>query len=215
MPKKEINDYTFYKIVCLDKDLDLCYVGSTSNWKERQRNHKSNCNNEKRKQYNSKLYQTIRENGGWESFKMIQIGTREQLKLRDAEAIEEEYRQELRTNMNTNRCFTTKEQKQEQLKECIKNYRQNNKERIKESSKEWRDNNKERCKEYCKEWRQNNQEYIKEQNKNYKQENKERIKEWNKNYGSQVITCECGCEITRYSLYNHKKTPKHIKLLNK
>ena len=75
MPKKLINDYIFYKIVCITDDIDLCYVGSTANWKERQREHKSRCNNENDKSYNNKKYQIIRANGGWENFKMIQLGT--------------------------------------------------------------------------------------------------------------------------------------------
>jgi hypothetical protein len=65
MPKKVINDYVFYKIISISDDIDLCYVGSTANWKERQRQHKSICNNENSKLYNSKIYKTIRENGGW------------------------------------------------------------------------------------------------------------------------------------------------------
>ena len=56
MPKKLINDYIFYKIVCLDNSVELCYVGSTANWKERQRNHRSICNNENNKLYNSNIY---------------------------------------------------------------------------------------------------------------------------------------------------------------
>ena len=100
MPKKLINDYIFYKIVCVSDDIDLCYVGSTANWKERQRSHKSDCNNENKSNYNSKIYNTIRANGGWENFMMVQVGTREQLTKREAEQIEEQYRQELKANMN-------------------------------------------------------------------------------------------------------------------
>ena len=122
MPRKEINDYIFYKIVCLDKDLDLCYVGSTSNWKQRVIAHKHYCYNESSKKYNTKLYQTIRENGGWCNFKMIQIGEKKQLKLREAEAKEEEYRQQFNANMNGKRCFITEEQKKELWKS---NYEEN------------------------------------------------------------------------------------------
>ena len=56
MPKKVINDYIFYKIVCLDNNVELCYVGSTANWKERQRLHKNDCNNENSKKYAFKVY---------------------------------------------------------------------------------------------------------------------------------------------------------------
>ena len=128
MPKKVIYDYTFYKIVCLDNSVELCYVGSTANWKERQRHHRSNCNNENNHNYNSKIYKTIRENGGWSNFKMIEIGRKEQLTKRQAEQTEEEYRQELKASLNGKRCYITEEQKKEYKKE----YYQNNKEKAKE-----------------------------------------------------------------------------------
>jgi len=139
MPKKLINDYIFYKIVCLDNSCDLFYIGSTANWKERQRNHKSSCNNENSKEYNTKKYQTIRANGGWCNFKMIEIGTAEQLTVRQAEKIEEYYREELKASLNGKRCYLSKEQKQEQRRKFreanndkIKKYREANKDKMKE-----------------------------------------------------------------------------------
>ena len=144
MPKKLINDYIFYKIVCISDDIDLCYVGSTANWKERQRDHKNKCNNENSKGYNSKKYQIIRENGGWNNFKMIQLGTREQLNKREAEQIEEQYRQELKANMNTIKCFRTEEQKKEQHNERIQKWREENKDKFKEQTQNYRDKNKDK-----------------------------------------------------------------------
>ena len=190
MPKKEINDYIFYKIVCLDNSCDLCYVGSTVNWKSRCYMHKNNCNNENGIKYHIKVYKTIRANGGWDNFKMIQIGTREQLTIRQAEQIEEDYRAELKATMNGRRCFITPEQKLEEEKE---------------RNKKWRDANKDYTKEYNKEYRTNNIEYFKEYNKEYRTNNIDKIKE--------LITCECGCEIKRCVLWKHKKTKKHIRLM--
>lgn len=194
MPRKEINDYIFYKIVCLDKDLDLCYVGSTANWKQRVIGHKYNATVEKSSQYNIKLYQTIRENGGWDNFKMIQLGTREQLKKREAEQIEEEYRVELRANMNTIKCFTT-DTKQEQ-------------------KKEWRDNNKDRVAEYMKLYRQENKDKIALQTKKYYNDNKDEILDKKYKYDKIKVECECGCVINKICLTRHRKTPKHLKLIN-
>ena len=136
MPKKVINDYIFYKIICISDDINLCYVGSTANWKERQRQHKKNCYNENVKAYNYKIYKTIRENGGWGNFKMIEIGKKEQLTKRQAEQVEENYRQELKANMNMRRCFTTEEQKQEQKKDCDKKYHKSNRDKINEKALE-------------------------------------------------------------------------------
>ena len=121
-----INDYFFYKLVCLTQDLDLCYVGSTCNWRSRKSSHKSCCNNPNSKKYNNKKYQMIRDNGGWDNFKMIQIGFREQLTLRQAEGIEEEYRVELRANMNSIKCSSGCETRQE----YFANYHQENREHL-------------------------------------------------------------------------------------
>ena len=147
MPNKLINDYIFYKIVCLDNSVELCYVGSTANWKERQRTHKRDCNNENSKAYNLKIYKTIRENGGWGNFKMIQLGTREQLKKREAEQVEEEYRVQLKANMNGKRCYRTEAQKQEDNKEYCKNYREEKKDKIREQKHKWYEENKDKINE--------------------------------------------------------------------
>jgi len=190
MPKKLINDYIFYKITCLDDSADLCYVGSTVNWKERQRLHKLRCTNENGKRYNTKVYKTIRANGGWDNFKMIEIGTAKQLTLRQAGQIEEEYRIELKASMNDRRCYLSKEQKREH-------------------DKEYREANKEHIKEYQKEYNTNNKDKKKEQNKEYRTNNIDKIKA----NASQKISCECGCQFRRDSLAKHKKTQKHIKLM--
>ena len=154
MPRFAISDYIFYKFACLDSSVDLRYVGSTADWKQRKRSHKSDCNNENGKKYNTKVYTLIRANGGWDNFKMIEIGKQEQLTLREAEYIEEQYRVELNANMNTHRCFRTEEQKKEQHKEYCK---------------KWCKNNPEYNKAYKKEWCKNNPEYHKEYNKEYAQ----------------------------------------------
>lgn len=65
-------------------------------------------------------------------------------------------------------------------------------------------------------------EEIKEQQKKYNQEHKEEINEWNKKYYQEqkeermkIITCECGCEITKASLTRHLKTNKHLLFASK
>jgi len=220
MPKKEIQDYIFYKIACLDDSCDLFYIGSTANWKARNYTHKHNCTNENSTKYNYKVYQTIRENGGWYNFKMIQIGTREQLTKRQAEEIEDVYRLELKASMNGRRCYTTEEQKREYQKEYHKEYYEANEEYF----KEYREANKEHKKEINKEYREANKDKIKEYNKDYNTKNKDKIKEHNKKYKevnkdnlkaivSQKINCECGCQVRRDNLSTHKKTQKHLDLV--
>ena len=54
-----------YKIHCLDNSCDYVYFGSTTNFKNRRGQHKSDCNNINGKNYNLTVYETIRANGGF------------------------------------------------------------------------------------------------------------------------------------------------------
>ena len=49
------------------------YIGSTTNFDRRKYEHKSRCYNKKGEQYNGKIYQTIRELGGWDNFEMVLV----------------------------------------------------------------------------------------------------------------------------------------------
>ena len=170
MPRNLINNYTFYKIVCLDNAVDLSYVGSTADFNKRKSTHKSDCYNQKRPAYNFKVYRTIRENGGWSNFKMVEIAKQEQLTLREAEQIEEKYRINLNAEMNDRSCFRTEEERIQIKKDYDKEWRENNKEYINEKSKNYRENNPEytQTPEYKankvlhnKKYRENNPDYHK------------------------------------------------------
>jgi len=92
------------------------------------------------------------------------------------------------------------EKNKEQLnKQCLERYR--NKDKNTPEYKEF----KEKRKKYLKEYHQNNKDKIKEYLKN----NKDKIKE--REY--KIVKCECGCEIIKKSLPRHKKSKKHIKLI--
>ena len=61
--------------------------------------------------------------------------------------------------------------------------------------------------EYQKKYREDNKEKNKKYKKQYYEKNKDIIK--------KVITCECGCDITKGSILRHKKTKKHLKLIQR
>ena len=194
-------NYIFYKI--FKEDLDEVYVGCTSNFHSRKRDHKRYCNKENDdKKYNLKIYQTIRANGGWDEFKMIQIGTRENITKREAEQIEEEYRLELKANMNMIRAFLSPEVKKEDKKE----YYQNNKEHILEYHKEYNKQYYQNNKEHILEHYQNNKERILERIKEHYQNNKEKINEKR----GEVIICDCGFTYTYSHKARHMKSRRHI-----
>jgi predicted GIY-YIG superfamily endonuclease len=74
MPKSKMsyNDMVIYKICCKDLNITDIYVGHTCNLSKRRWHHKNCCENETGK-YNMKVYQFIRENGGWNNWSMIMI----------------------------------------------------------------------------------------------------------------------------------------------
>ena len=59
------------------------------------------CSNENYKHYNYKVYKTIRENGGWKMFKMIEIEKYPCKDRHEAERREHEIMKEYNPSMNT------------------------------------------------------------------------------------------------------------------
>ena len=179
MPKLPM-DYSktiIYKIKHIDND-SLVYVGHTTNWEQRKYRHKSVCYNEKGKAYNLKVYQVIRENGGWNAFKMIEVQKYPCEGRREAEKRECEVMKELKSSMNTYRSYITEEEKQEMVKE----YKETNKERISERKKRYYENNKDKNKEQTKEYYENNKDIINQKHEEYRNKNKEKSmknEEWN------------------------------------
>ena len=56
----------------------------------------------------------------------------------------------------------------------------------------------------------NNREKILEHKKQYREQNKEKFSE----KGKEKLPCECGCLIKRNNMREHKKTKKHIDLMD-
>ena len=111
-----------YKIQHKDNN-DLLYVGHTTNFTKRKYEHKSRAICETSKEYNRKVYQMIRENGGWDDFNMIVIEEFPCENNRQAEAEEDRIMREMKTTMNTNRASRSR-------KEYIQQYYEENKEKI-------------------------------------------------------------------------------------
>jgi hypothetical protein len=156
MPKTPM-DYSkniINKIVCNDLNVKDCYVGHTINMTKRKCSHKSHCNNENDKAHNLKIYQIIRENGGWDNWSMLLV---EKFPCKDKyEACkrEREVYEELEAKMNTFRPYRT----QEELKE----YREEHKEELKQYNKQYREEHKEEIKQYREKYYQEHKEKIKE-----------------------------------------------------
>jgi hypothetical protein len=116
-------------------DKSLVYVGSTTDFKSRKKQHKSDCYNETRRSYTDKIYVMIRDNGGWESFQMLEIKKYPCNDSRESRAEEERCRVELKATMNTQKAFISKEEKKECQDKYNRKYHEEHKERLNEQSK--------------------------------------------------------------------------------
>jgi predicted GIY-YIG superfamily endonuclease len=197
MPKVPI-DYSktcIYKLVHFD-DLndENIYVGHTTDMTKRKWEHKNACCNPNNKHYNLKVYQFIRENGGWDKWDMILVEKYPTDNVHEAIARERYWKRELNTTLNTREPGRT--------------------------AKEWCEDNKEYLKEHKKEYYQNNIEYFKIKKKEYHENNREKnIQKMKDNYHNnkekinekkkEKITCECGCILRKDSMPDHLKTIKH------
>jgi hypothetical protein len=103
MPKVVI-DYSntiIYKITCNDLTVKDIYVGHTTNFVQRKHAHKNSCSNEKTSNYNCKLYQAIRNNGGWNNWNMEIINFFNCKDHYDARKKEQEYFELLNATLNS------------------------------------------------------------------------------------------------------------------
>ena len=179
-----------------DLDNENIYIGSTTNFKCRKNGHKADCNNKNSKNYNFKVYQFIRDNGGWDEWQMIPIETfscnnKIDLKIRERYHIEL-----LKSKLNKQIPSRTH-----------KEYRDDNKEIINERNKIYSENNKEIVAEKKKIYYNNNKEIVAEKNKIYYNNNKEIIAEKAK---EKTVCDKCGSIVMRSNLKRHQKTKKCI-----
>lgn len=233
MPKSKMNysDMIIYKICCNDLSIKDIYIGHTCNLAKRRWHHKNCCNNENGK-YNMKVYQFIRENGGWDNWSVILVDKCPCLDLEEATKIERHYIEILNATLNMvipsrttkEYYYANKEKRLENHKKWVNEnpdkvkqytieYREKNKERIlekdRESSKLYREKNKELVVEQRKRYEEKNKEIILEKANKYYYANKEKILETHK----EKTTCECGCIVSNASLTRHRKSQKHLKLI--
>ena len=222
MPRAAM-DYSktnIYKIVCNDLTVKDCYVGHTTDMTKRKYRHKFVCNNEKDKAHNFKIYQIIRENGGWENWDMVLV---EKFPCKDKfEACkrERELYEELDAKMNTYRPHRTQEELKEEHRQNDKQYKEKNKEVIAEKQKQYREEHKaekaeknkqynqehkKQISEYGKQYYQDRKEVLAEKHKQYREDHKEELKEKRKG----KIECEyCAEQITKRHMSSHLKRCK-------
>ena len=126
----ELKNYSIYKIY---SDFhDDFYIGSTTNLENRIQAHKYRCNNLSYKKTNYKIYKTIRENGGWDNWQIVEIDKLINVTLIQARQSEDKWILKLKPTLNTIRAFTSDIEKKIHEKEYKQLDRMNNPEKIRQ-----------------------------------------------------------------------------------
>ena len=118
MPKQDINynNSVIYKIQHQEKP-ELIYVGSTTDFTNRKALHKNTCSNSNTRKYNYKLYKMIRENEGWDAFKMIIIKEFPCLSKVELLIEEDKMMLEFKSSLNCQKAQRTDEERKEYKKQ--------------------------------------------------------------------------------------------------
>jgi hypothetical protein len=213
MPRlpKDYSKTVIYKIVCNDLSILECYVGHTTDFTGRKQGHKSRCHNEKGGKYNLKTYQTIRENGGWENYSMIEIEKYPCKDANEARAREREWFERLNSNLNT-------QHPNRSVQEYQKQYKADNREEIAIWHRQHYAENREEILIQQRRYKADNRDNILIQNRQYYADNREELitkmrqyyatrKEEVATKQKKAFTCECG----KTSTWGHKS--KHFKTM--
>ncbi len=166
----------------------IFYVGSTKNIRDRRYAHKTRTSNVNAKQYNSPVYQFIRNNGGWEKIIMEQLeevtfNTRKELNRMEGEKIQE---------------FIGK------------GYDMKNKLIAGRTQKEWSNDNHGTVLKNKKQYRIRNSKKLVEKQQNYYGNNRDKILEKH----NTKHECECGGRYTYAHKSEHLKSKKHQNFIN-
>ena len=129
--KADYSKTVIYKIQHREID-ELLYVGSTTDFTRRKKQHQKMCNNVDGKQYNTKIYKNIRDNGGWDMFNMVIVKEFPCQNKYEAFMEEDRCMIEMKANMNSFRAYQT----HEEYEECKKQYRIKYKDKIAERDKQ-------------------------------------------------------------------------------
>jgi len=190
-----------YVIECLDPNILDKYVGHSCDFEHRKATHKSACNNPKDKTYNLKVYQFIREHGGWKNWTVKVI---EEYPCEDeveATLREQHWFKQISATLNSNVPARTMADYYQEHRDSILDYKkkwqqenrtaiveqkkiyyQANKVRFAEKNKKYHQENKAAIAEKNKKYREDNAEALAEQQKKYREDNAEAIAEYKKKY---------------------------------
>lgn len=207
MPRTPINysNTTIYKIVCNDVNVLDTYVGHTTCMVKRKCQHKSSCNNEKSKEYNLNVYQSIRANGGWINWSMIEIEKYNCSDFQEAKKWERYWIETLKSTLNA--VIPTRTGKEyrlehkDELSKKNKEYRLEHADEIRARGVQYDTINKDKI-------RERKQKYylkFKDEYAQYYLDNYERI--------NKICPCVCGLSYRYKSKVRHERSKHHQDLI--
>jgi hypothetical protein len=97
-----------YKIYCKDETIRDVYVGHTINLIQRKTAHRLSCTNRKLPNSGCKLYEVIRNNGGWDNWNMSIVGFYNCKNLYEARQREQEHFIALKATLNSVEPFPSR-----------------------------------------------------------------------------------------------------------
>ena len=115
MPRQPI-DYSktiMYHFVCNNPEIKNTYVGHTSDFASRKKQHKCSCNGKKE----TKIYKIMNENGGWENWRMVPLEEYPCENEIQATIREQYWINELKSDMNSQRAYRSVEDRKLQKRE--------------------------------------------------------------------------------------------------
>jgi hypothetical protein len=100
-----------YHFVCKDTTIKNDYVGHTTDFTSRKSKHKLACNTVDNKQHHQKIYQMIRDTGGWVNWEMIPLEEFPCESNVQARIREQYWMNQLNPTMNCIKAYQTEEEK--------------------------------------------------------------------------------------------------------
>jgi hypothetical protein len=169
-----------YKIYPKNFNLNYCYIGHTNNFNFRKRHHRLPCIDINHSKSHIKLYQVIRENGGWDEWEMVELEKFNGKTKLEARMREQELMKLHNANLNMLNAYITEDERKATKHAITEKYREDNKELLKQQTKKYKEDHKEIIAEQMKKYRAENKEKINEKTREYRENNKEKHQEWNR-----------------------------------
>jgi hypothetical protein len=128
------NNGVIYKICCKDTNINEIYIGSTCNLSRRKYCHKDRCTNNTNKSHYF-VYEFIRNNGGWNNWKLIPIKFYPCDNKNELLMEEQRFIDNLKPKLNKINSFNTESEEKRRNKDYNKIYHQKNKDNINDKCK--------------------------------------------------------------------------------